>query len=62
MKVRPPARTIVRIYVRPVTTVTGQVKYEARVRIPGTNINFSCIRDRLKTAVRCARQKVGIRT
>lgn len=62
MKVRAPTRAIVRVYVRPVLTQDGRTRYEARIRIPGTNINFSCIRDKVKTAVRCARQKAGIRT
>lgn len=62
MKVRAPTRAVARLYVRPVRTTNGRTKYEARIRIPGTEINFSCIRDRVKTAVRCARQKAGIRT
>lgn len=62
MKIRAPTRAIARIYVRPVQAMDGRTKYEARIRIPGTDINFSCIRDRVKIAVRCARQKAGIRS
>lgn len=62
MKVRAPTHAIARIYVRPVRNADGKVQYEARIRIPGTDIDFSCIRDKVKTAVRCARQKAGIRT
>ena len=60
MKVRAPTHAIARIYVRPVKNADGQVQYEARIRIPGTDIDFSCRRDTVKDAVQCARRKVGI--
>jgi hypothetical protein len=61
MKLRAPTRALARIYVRAVTGAQGKTRYEARIYVPGTGIDYTCVRDDSRQAVRCVRKKAGIR-